>query len=100
MGAQSATGTGPGGVPTPNTQSFQNKIGCSVLEVPTGTKDGVNPTFQITVATNMILLFKNGLLQTQNADFSLSGKTITFFSGNIPMSEDALLAYLICYRGD
>lgn len=65
-------------------------------EIPTGTANGVNATFQLSQAPNpasSLMLFRNGLLQKVNSDFQLSGTTITFLSGSIPQSGDAILAF-------
>ena len=66
-------------------------------ETPAGLANGTNVTFTLSVApfpTLSLKLFKNGTLMRQNADYSLSGLTITFASPLIaPHSGDVLVAY-------
>ncbi len=64
-------------------------------ELPGGTIDGNNTTFTLASAPNPPLslkLYKNGVLLTQNTDYTLSGNTITAGTNSIPQSGDALLA--------
>ena len=64
--------------------------------VPSGTINGTNPVFTLTSAPNpasSLKLYKNGLLLSQNADYTLSGSTITFASATTtPQTGDALSA--------
>ncbi len=64
-------------------------------EVPAGTINGANATFTLanTPVAGTEHLFKNGLRQTSGAgnDYTISGLTITFLSGNIPQTGDALI---------
>ena len=62
------------------------------VEVPAGTINGVNAAFTLTYAPNpaaSLLLFKNGVFQTAGIDYNLSGLTITYVAGAIPVSGDA-----------
>ena len=65
-------------------------------EVPGGAIDGVNDTF--TLAFTPIVgsqhLYKNGIRQKPGAgnDYTISGSTITFEPGNIPIVLDTLIA--------
>jgi hypothetical protein len=64
-------------------------------EVPGGTIDGTNVTFTLAQAPSPALslrLYKNGILLTQNNDYSLNGKTIVLNTGAMPSPGDALLA--------
>lgn len=64
-------------------------------EIPSGTINGTNAEFELSELpspANSLMLFRNGLLQRVNSDFTLSGTTITFLSGAIPQSDDILLA--------
>jgi hypothetical protein len=64
-------------------------------ETPAGTVDGTNVTFTLANAPNPLLslkLFKNGILMTQNVDYSLSGNTIVFNTSAMPQPGDSLLA--------
>lgn len=67
------------------------------LETPSGTVNGINPTFllqTIPVPTTSLQLYKNGLLQSQGAgkDYVLVNRTITFEADNIPQSGSNILA--------
>jgi len=65
------------------------------LEIPAGAVDGANVSFTIANApspASSLLLFRNGLLQRANFDFTLSGATITFVSGAVPQAGDTILA--------
>ena len=65
-------------------------------EIPSGTVDGSNLAFTLAVApapAASLKLYKNGVLMTQGADYSLSGNNITFANANVaPQPGDALLA--------
>jgi len=64
-------------------------------EIPGGTLNGVNSSFSLANApspSTSLQLFRNGLLLNQTGDYSLSGNAITFLSGAIPQTGDALLA--------
>lgn len=65
-------------------------------EVPSGTINGSNDTFTLatTPDSGSLELYKNGIRQSPGAgnDYTLSTDTITFLSGNIPETGDALLA--------
>ncbi len=80
--------TGPCGQPT-----------YSDAEVPGGTMDGVNNTFTVayTPLGASLALFRNGLYQTANSDYTLNGMTIQFVTGAIPQPGDTLIA---SYRVD
>jgi uncharacterized protein YoxC len=64
--------------------------------VPTGTINGTNLVFTLTTAPSPIAslkLYKNGLLLSQNGDYTISGTTITFASTTTtPQSGDSLIA--------
>lgn len=68
-------------------------------ETPGGTVDGVNNTLTLafTPLGSSMLLFRNGLYQTPNFDYTLSGQTITFVNGATPQPNDTLTA---SYRVD
>jgi hypothetical protein len=63
-------------------------------EVPTGTIDGDNAIFTLSVTPTELQLFKNGLLQHSPTDYSLSGQTITFTTAACPTSGDSLVAWI------
>lgn len=71
-------------------------IGFADSEVPAGTINGVNVTFTLAFppspATSLQLV-RGGLTQKQGDDFTLSGLTITFLSGSIPLTGDELVAW-------
>jgi len=65
-------------------------------ETPSGTLNGVNATFTLANTPSpaaSLTLYRNGMLQDLNFDYTLAGNTITFQSGAIPKSPDILLAY-------
>lgn len=80
--------TGPCGQPT-----------YSDAEVPGGTIDGVNNTFTVanTPLGASLAVFRNGLYQTANSDYTLNGSSIQFVAGAIPQPGDTLVA---SYRVD
>ena len=64
-------------------------------EVPFGTIDGSNSAFALSNAPNpssSLMLFVNGVLQTNGTDFSLASNRITFASGSKPHVGDVLQA--------
>jgi hypothetical protein len=81
-GAAGAQGpAGPGGTP--------------FAEVPAGTINGTNAVFTLsfTPLANSQVLFRNGqALFIAAGDYTLSGTTITFQSGQIPQSGDQIIA--------
>jgi hypothetical protein len=65
-------------------------------ETPAGATDGVNTVFQTSVAPNpagSLLLFHNGVLQRQGAEYTLAGRNITFTVGYAPRQGDVLTAW-------
>lgn len=65
-------------------------------ETPTGTPDGQLTVFTLAASpspTASLMLFRNGLLQTQGVDYTLSGSTITFLMGAVPQTGDLLRAW-------
>lgn len=64
-------------------------------ETPSGFINGSNSVFQLSQLpnpTSSLLLYRNGMLQKQGLDYSISSQTIAFISGAIPQSGDILLA--------
>ncbi len=51
-----------------------------------------NPTFVLDRTPKFLQLFKNGLIQTPNLSYTLSGATITFLAPNVPVAGDTLVA--------
>lgn len=69
--------------------------GIADIETPSGAINGVNPVFVLSAVpfpAASLQLYRNGLLQKQGADYSLSGQTITFVSSCIPGTGDAVQA--------
>ena len=65
-------------------------------ETPAGTVDGVNAAFTLAATpapAASLRLYRNGLLQKEGVDFTLSGNTVSFLSGAVPQPGDILLAY-------
>lgn len=63
-------------------------------EVPSGVIDGLNPEFVLanTPLAGSLKLYKNGMRLQEGSDFSLSGNTITYLSGQVPKVGDSHLA--------
>lgn len=69
-------------------------------EVPAGTISGTdgtdgNAVFTLTYAPNpagSLVLVKNGAVLTKDADYTVSGTTITYISGSIPITGDFHIA--------
>lgn len=60
---------------------------------PDGVIDGVNDTFEsLCIPQNgaTSLVFRNGLLQKEGTDYTISGTTITFLAGSIPQVGDII----------
>jgi len=77
--------TGTGGGPT-----------FSDSEVPTGAVNGVNLNFTLANTPSpaaSLEIYRNGLLDRQGSDYSLTGNAITFFVASAPQTGDLLLAY-------
>jgi hypothetical protein len=65
-------------------------------ETPTGTLNGTNATFTLANPPSpggSLTLFRNGLIQSNSIDYTLSAGTITFNAGSIPQAGDILQAY-------
>ncbi len=69
----------------------------SDAEVPSGIINGANTIFTLAAAPNPVLslkLYKNGMLQQQNGDYTLSGTTVTFTTAQVtPQPGDSIVAY-------
>lgn len=65
-------------------------------EIPSGTINGSNAAFTVatTPASGSLRLYKNGLRQRSGSgnDYTLSGATITYESGNVPQTGDSHVA--------
>ena len=62
-------------------------------EVPTGAINGANSIFTIATTpttASSVMVFRNGILQSLNSDYSLTGKTINFATGSLPQTGDNL----------
>lgn len=85
---------------TDSTQTFGFKWATPLQrifnEVPSGTVNGTNPTFTLAHSpasgTSSILLSVNGVIQTPTTQYTISGATITFQVGAIPIVSDSILA--------
>lgn len=81
-------------------QSSGGSSNYATAETPSGTIDGVNGTFTLahTPTDNPLLVVQtaiqyNGNPVGTNADFTISGSTITFAAGSIPSSGAWMLAW-------
>jgi hypothetical protein len=64
-------------------------------EMPAGALNGINTAFTLLFAPSpaaSLILFRNGLLQTQGFDFTLTGNVVTFLAGSLPQAGDELTA--------
>ncbi|MGH9720823.1 MAG: hypothetical protein ACRD8O_11470 [Bryobacteraceae bacterium] len=64
-------------------------------EAPAGTIDGSNADFSVSNAPNpasSLRIFRNGLLQREGLDYTLSGAAAHFLTPAIPQTGDALVA--------
>lgn len=65
-------------------------------EVPAGTINGSNAAFTLQYTPNpasSLMLYKNGVLMQQNADYTIGGNGITFAAASTPQTGDSLTAY-------
>lgn len=65
-------------------------------EVPAGTPNGTTTVFTLTKTPSpaaSLEVYRNGVLQKQSVDYTLSGSSITFASGSIPQTSDLLQAF-------
>jgi hypothetical protein len=65
------------------------------FETPVGTVDGANATFVLNAAPSppaSLVLHRNGMTLSPGADYSLSGKSISFSQAAVPQSGDLLSA--------
>ncbi len=69
--------------------------GFTDAETPAGLLNGSNAVFTLANAPSpdtSLALYRNGLLQKQAVDYTLSGNTITFTAGAVPQTGDVLAA--------
>jgi hypothetical protein len=69
-------------------------VNFSDAETPGGTVNGTNATFTLANIPNpaaSLTLYRNGLHLEAVADYTLSGSTITFVTGQLPQTSDILL---------
>lgn len=65
------------------------------LEVPSWSGDKAGAVWYLTATPNppaSLMLFRNGMLQTQNVDYKISGSIVTFLSASIPEKGAVLRA--------
>ena len=65
-------------------------------ETPAGTLDGSNTAFTLAslpTPVSSLELYRNGLVQTSGVDYTISGRSVTFLAGSIPMATDVLQAF-------
>ena len=92
MESQLATLTATVNAPTPTGTNYASVDN----ESPAGTIDGTNATFTLSGApspTNSLLIYRNGTLQTQGIDYTLSGSTVAFAPTSTPLPGDILESF-------
>lgn len=65
-------------------------------ETPSGTLNGSNVSFtlsQVPSPSTSLAIYRNGLLQANGTDYTLTNSSIAFVAGSIPKTGDILLAY-------
>jgi hypothetical protein len=76
---------------TPTTTTIPN---FSDAEVPAGAINGTNTSFTLTKANgntgNSLVLTRNGVVQSVNNDYTLTGNTVQFSTGSIPQTGDTI----------
>jgi hypothetical protein len=83
-----ATATNPATLLIPSSSALPNFV---TSEVPAGTINGTNAAFTLANATPLgVMVFRNGLLQSPLADYTISGNMITFSAVSIPQTKDTL----------
>lgn len=81
--------------PTPCMGVSVAALSTPIVEVPTGTINGVNDTFVLSVIPpSFVNIFLNGQRLTEGVGFTISGNTITFASGYIPATGADLIAII------
>lgn len=90
------TGTTEVAVISVGTQGPAGSSSVFTSEIPSGTIDGVNDTFTLSVAPVRLLVFVNGLLQQNGSlyDYVATLTTITFNADAIPQTGDSLIALI------
>lgn len=61
--------------------------GAPTRETPVGAINGANKAYTVTNAPTLLMLFLNGLLQTEPGDYALVGNAITYV--NAPQAGDS-----------
>jgi len=64
-------------------------------ETPAGLLNGTNAVFTLANPPSpaaSLALYRNGLVQQQNVDYSVAGNVITFAPGSLPVAGDTLMA--------
>jgi len=65
-------------------------------EVPSGMQNGTNASFNLAntpSSPSTLMVYRNGLLLANGADYSLNGTAITFVSTQVPQSNDIVQVY-------
>ena len=83
--ASQAGTTGGGSQNAP--QQFSSAKGTII-----GTIDGANATFWLSLGVYSFSLFRNGVLQTLNVDYTALNNQFTFLTASIPQPGDILTA--------
>lgn len=62
-------------------------------EIPSGTMNGTNVSFNMSVAPSVLMLYLNGQLLAEGIGYTRLGNTITMNSGYVPFTGDTLNAF-------
>lgn len=82
----------PGSVPNTTIQTLT--YGAPSEESLSGVQNGTNLIFTISHQGAFVFVLRNGAVMTPTVDYTQSGATITFTSGNAPLSDDTLKAVI------
>jgi hypothetical protein len=69
-------------------------VGFVDQDTPTGVINGVNGTFTLSMTpspSTSLAVYRNGLRLSSGLDYTLSGATITFTTGQVPQTSDTLI---------
>ena len=81
--------------PTPCQGVSVSALSTPIRETPSGTIDGVNDTFTLSVIPpSFVIVILNGTIQDEGVSYTISGNTITFEAAYIPSSGSIIEAII------